>query len=130
MEMSVSRPWQGTTMGVLNAIGVAFGFIGVIALLFGGTFIAAALEDVGMSMIAGLGTTLIAVVMIPFLILGLFITIGLFKGQKWAVILSLAFTALGTIGNITTLNFVGLAFNVFFLYCLIACLKEPFYNKN
>jgi len=81
-------------------------------------------------MIAGLGTTLIAVVMIPFLILGLFITIGLFKGQKWAVILSLIFTVIGTVGNITTLSYLGLAFNAFFIYCLIICLKEPFYNKN
>jgi len=130
MEINVSRPWQGTLMGVLNAIGIALGFIAVLALLFGGTFIAAALQETGVSMLAGLGTTIIAVIILPILILGLFITLGLFKGQKWAVIIAMVFTALSIIGNITTFNIFALVLNAFFIYCYVMCLKAPFYNQK
>lgn len=130
MEKSVSRPWQGTVVGVFNAIGIAFGILGVIALLLGGAFIASALEESGVPMLAGIGTTIIAAILIPLLVLYLFITIGLFKGQKWAVITALAFTALAIVGNISSQAYIGLVFNAFFIYCLIACLKEPFYNQK
>ncbi|WP_439183106.1 hypothetical protein [Carboxylicivirga taeanensis] len=128
MEMSVQRPWQGTVMGVLNAIGVVFGFMAVIALIFGGTFIAAALEDAGLAMLAGFSTTIIAVVLIPFLILYIFITLGFFKGQKWAVIVALVLTAIGTIGNVVSLSIIPLLINAFFIYCYIICMKDAYYK--
>ncbi len=128
MEMSAQRPWQGTTMGVLNAIGIPFGFIAVLALIFGGTFIAAALEEAGLAMLAGAGTVVMAAVLIPFLILGIFITLGLFKGQKWAVIVALIFTILGTVSNLVSFSIVALIFNAFFIYCYIVCMKDAYYK--
>ncbi len=128
MEMSAQRPWQGTTMGVLNAIGIPFGFIAVLALIFGGTFIAAALEEAGLAMLAGAGTVVMAAVLIPFLILGIFITLGLFKGQKWAVIVALIFTILGTVGNLVSFSIIPLLINAFFIYCYIVCMKDAYYK--
>ena len=128
MEMTASRPWQGSVMGVLNAIGIVLGILGVIGLIFGGAFIASAMEEAGLSMLAGVGTTVVAIILIPFVILGVFITIGLFKGQKWAVIVALAFTALGTIGNLVSFNIIGLVFNAFFIYCYVICMKDAYYK--
>ncbi len=128
-NLVISRPWQGTAVGVLNAIGIGFGFIGLILLFLGGSLIAGLMESSGMAVMAGLGTTVLAIILLPFLILGIFVTIGLFKGQMWAVIIALIFTGLGLIGNITTFNLVGLLFNAFFIYCFITCMKDPYYKK-
>ncbi len=128
METSISRPWQGTVMGVLNSIGIAVGVMLSLTLILGASFITALIEDSAFSMVAGLGTTMIGIVLLPFLILGLFVTLGIFKGQKWAVILALVFTILGTIGNIVSFNIIGLVFNAFFIYCLVICVKDAYYN--
>lgn len=129
MEIINHRPWQGTTMAILNLIGIVIGFLVSLAFLFGASFLSAFMEDPAFSVIAGIGTSIVGIILLPFLILGIFVTLGLFKGQKWAVIVALIFTAFATIGNLTTFNLIGLLFNAFFLYCLIICMKDPYYGQ-
>ncbi len=101
-------------MGGLNSIGITVGFMLSLTLIIGADFITVLIEDSAFSMVAGLGTTMIGIVLLTFLILGLFVT--------------LVFTALGTIGNIVSFNIVGLVFNAFFIYCLVICVKDACYN--
>ncbi len=128
MEINATRPWQGTTVGVLNIIGLAFSALTVLGLLVGGAAIASVLEEAGLAMLAGIGTTVIAIILIPFIILGVFLTIGLFKGQRWTVIVSLVLTALSALGSVFSFNIPGIVIYGFVIYCLIACMKDPYYN--
>jgi hypothetical protein len=128
MEITANRPWQGTTVGVLNIIGIVFSALMVLGLLLGGAAIATALEEAGMAILAGVGTTIIAIALIPIIILAIFITIGLFKGQKWSVIVSLVLTALSALGSVFTFNIFGIIIYGFVIYCLVACMKDPYYN--
>ena len=106
MELDVqnpSRPWQGTVLGVVNILGLAISGVMLMILFFGGSFLAEYIQDSQLSMIFGLGTIIILVFMIPFVILGIFVTIGTFKGQKWAVIVMLIFTAMALFGALSSL---------------------------
>ncbi len=138
MELNVqnlSRPWQGTVLGVVNILGLAVFGVMLMILFFGGNFLTEFVQDSQLSMIFGLGTIIIMIFMIPFVILGVFVTIGTFKGQKWAVIVMLIFTALALFGALSSLFtadgsnvFGSLVINGFILYCAIASLKDPFYK--
>lgn len=124
------RPWQGTTIGVLNIIGLATSAILALVLIVFSAALSAYIQETPLALLAGAGTVILGIVIIPFIILGIFITIGIFKGQKWAVIVSLIFTGLGLLGNLFSFNLIGLIINGFLLYCQIICLNDPFYNQN
>ena len=129
------RPWQGTVIGVFQIIGIFVLTILALAFIFGAGFIGALIskyaQDVDFPVgVIGAGAMLIIglVVFLPLVILNIFITIGIFKGKKWAVIIALIFTSLGILGNLVSFNIFGLVLSGFILYCEIACLKEPFYK--
>ncbi len=134
-NQNLNRPWQGTVLGVVNILGLAMSGVMLMILFFGGSFLAEYIQDSQLSMIFGIGTIFILIFIIPFVILGIFVTIGTFKGQKWAVIVMLIFTAMALFGALSSLftadgynAFGSLVINGFILYCVIVSLKDPFYK--
>lgn len=135
------RPWQGTFLGVLNIIGLVFlGLITIfliIMLVGGGAAITQMMQQSAemttlpfASMLGTIGVILIIPVLAIF-VLEIFITMGIFKGKKWTVIVSIVFTALALLSAFTNMNSIqlgSLALNGFVLYLEIMCIKHPFYN--
>lgn len=139
MELGVetqSRPWQGTVLGVLNIIGLVSAGMMLLLLSFGGSLLSEIIQDSQFSMIMGIGKIVLLILIIPFIILGFFVTIGTFKGQKWAVIVMMIFTVLGLLSALSSLFYaevhnnpiMPLLINGFVLYCEIASLKSPYYK--
>lgn len=139
---AVKRPWQGTFLGVLNVIGLVLLGLLSIALIFiligSGTAITQMMEqsaEMAAFPMASMFTTMGAILLVPVLaifVLGLFITMGIFKGQKWAIIVSIIFTVLSLLSsfaNMESIQWFGLALTAFVLYLEIMCVKNPFYNR-
>jgi hypothetical protein len=130
------RPWQGTVLGVVNIIGLVVSTMVLMLVMFGSSFLAGMADDPVFSFIFGAGALVITLFVLPLIILGVFMTIGLFKGQKWAVILMLIFTVIalisglgGIAGSVGGYNdFGNVVVNTFLLYCEIVALKDPYYN--
>lgn len=138
---AVKRPWQGTFLGVLNIIGLVFlGIMSIVLLIMlvgGGAAISQMMEQSAEMVafpMASMLTTMGAILFIPVLaifVLVIFITIGIFKGQKWSIIVSIIFTVLGLLSaftNMQDIQFGSLLLNGFVLYLEIMCIKNPFYN--
>ncbi len=104
-QMSASRPWQGTVLGILYFIKALF--------------IAIMLPEMTSN---GFG--------FGVLILQIFISRGLFKGEKWSTVISTIFAILGLAKLMTNFNAIYFIFIVFFIYLSITCLSHPFYKKN
>jgi hypothetical protein len=139
---AVKRPWQGTFLGVLNVIGlVLLGLLSIaliVILIGGGAALTQMMEqsaEIAAFPMASMFTTMGAILLIPVLaifVLGVFITMGIFKGQKWAIIVSIIFTALSLLSsfaNMDSIQWFGLALTAFVLYLEIMCVKNPFYNR-
>jgi hypothetical protein len=132
------RPWQGTLLGVLNAIGVgllALLTLGVLLLSIMGSTILSQMTTSGVqipSFITGVVGFILLVPMIGFLVLGIFITLGFFKGAQWAVIVSIVFTVLGLLSALGSIrmSIVPLVIDALILWAEIICYKHPFYNKK
>ncbi|TAJ13273.1 hypothetical protein DMA11_09520 [Marinilabiliaceae bacterium JC017] len=131
------RPWQGTVLGIFSILGIVLSFIAivilVIALMAGGAFLDAFISEIdipvgAISMTALSGVLLLS--FIPIVVLQVFIAIGIFKGQKWAVIIAMIFSIMGLMGNLISFTFYGVAVNGFLLYCEIICLQEAYYNRR
>jgi len=60
--------------------------------------------------------------------LQIFVTRGIFKGQKWAVIISIVFIALDLSSLIRDFNLITLIIDGALMYLSIACLLHPFYG--
>ena len=136
----VKRPWEGTTLGVLDIIGLVLSGIALAMLTFaivgGGAILSqmaqgSEMQNFPMASFLGTMGTFLLIPVILFFILGVFITVGIFKGQKWAVIVSIIFTALALLSSFSQgIQYFSLALNAFFLYLEIMCIKHPFYNKK
>jgi hypothetical protein len=130
----VTRPWQGTFLAVLNIISLIITamFIPFIILMIiaGGVLsFANDLEPI-FGMILGGGGIILGVMLLIYFILGIFITKGLFKGRKWAVIILLIFSFLGLINLIFNFDLITLIIVALCLYLEIACLLHPFYSQT
>jgi hypothetical protein len=130
------RPWQGTVLGVVNIIGLVVSTMVLMLVMFGSSFLAGMADDPVFSFIFGAGALVITLLVLPLIILGVFMTIGLFKGQKWAVIMMLIFTVIALISGLGGIagsgsgynDFGNVVVNAFLLYCGIVALKDPYYN--
>jgi hypothetical protein len=129
------RPWQGTVLAVLNIISLATGFFVFLLIMAGSGFVEGMVHDSSLSMVMGLGRLIIFMIALPVIMLAVFVTIGLFKGQKWSVIIMMIFTILAILNSFTGRFGVdggqvlgSLVVNGFVLYCEIAALKDPFYK--
>lgn len=148
----VSRPWQGTTMGVLVAIEAAATLLLGIILLFGGSFMNGFMggaQMMGMQngnpmdgMVLGLFASMGIYLALFFLaagVLDVFIAKGFFSGKFWAVALSSFLVGLSvltgifqlfTSGNHTRLSSLfGLAIAGFIAYLCYSCWNSAFYRK-
>ncbi len=127
-----TRPWQGTFLAVLNIIGLIFTamFIPFALLIVIGGSMLSFIEDIGpgMAMLFGGGGLILFLMLLFFFILGIFIVRGLFKGQKWVLIVSLIFSALGVIQLVFNFSLFSALLMVLFIYLEIACLIHPFYG--
>lgn len=148
----VDRPWQATTLGVLDVIGVVFAFLfAVMSLFLRGVFegflSSAEVADLeGVSDAAGMSITglgglvggmMVAVgVFFVFLgILGIFMARGAFKGQKWSPITTIVLAGLAIVGAVSDFNFdssviVGLVINVFMIYLAFACMRHQYFGAR
>jgi len=148
---TLTRPWQGTALAVVDIIGTVFTFLAGIAFLFLQGMIssllgAAPVEVSGsaeataavgglMGMLAGF-SAVIGIVLIAIGILLIFMTRGAFKGQKWSPIISIVFVILGIVSLVT--NFTGvngsfifsLVVDLFVLYCAVMCVKSPYFGPK
>ncbi len=132
------RPWQGTLLGVLNAIGVGFLALlalGVLLMSFMGGAILSQMSESGVqipSFVTGALGLILLIPLLAFLALGIFITLGFFKGTRWVVIVSIVFTALGVLSALSSVraSIVPLVIDGLVLWAEIICYKHPFYNKK
>ena len=128
----VSRPWQGTVLGILYIISIVLLAILLPIMLLmaiGGSALGFMSNiNSGMATLIGGSMLIMSLFLIGVFILQIFITRGIFKGQKWAVIISIIFAILdlaSLIGNFHIIPFVIIGL---FSYLSIACLLHPFYG--
>ncbi|HPL92888.1 MAG TPA: hypothetical protein PLB38_01230 [bacterium] len=124
----VKRPWQATLLGILNIIGLIGLALLTIAAFIGGSMLTSLVPVWGM--LGGIGMALGFIFMAVW-ILVFFITRGIFKGQKWAIIVSIVFTALGLISAVMNISqmYVSLIVYAGMLYLEVVCLKDPYFNR-
>nr|MBD3621801.1 hypothetical protein [Sunxiuqinia sp.] len=130
-------PWQGTVLGIIGVAQILFSilflFIALFGIAVGGLFTSFAIPDLG-AMIPSLAIGVIVLLMLfiglPLFILKVVVTIGIFRGKRWAVIITIVFAALGFIANMGNFNFIWLIFSAVELGLAIVCLSDPFYNQS
>ncbi len=149
-EVSLKRPWQGTTLGVFSVIGAVGSFLfaimlltlqGMITSLFS-SGISMDGHEVNVEFSGGFGA-MFAMFVIPFTILfiligilDIFVARGFFKGQRWEMILIMIGLVLGTLGTAGQIfsgfeegfgNFIfSIGFLIFNFYLVTICWKPTF----
>jgi hypothetical protein len=131
-----SRPWQGTLLAILNIVSLIIIAIIIIIIPFailltvaGGALGFA--KDVNPSISPSIRLIyggVLTLGLILYFILGIFITRGLFKGKKWAVIIMLIFSGFSLMGTLFDFSLFSFIILALFLYLEIACLIHPFYG--
>lgn len=132
-QQIVRRPWQGAVAGWVILVSVVVLCLVMVSLL---PMALAVLNDPQTGGFIIIGFIFVIVIIVPLLILQIFISIGFFKGQKWAVIAAIILSGLALINSLLALvsgdlmSFIQLGFNGFILYLAITCLQHPFYNQK
>jgi hypothetical protein len=132
-EHKVERPWQGTLLFVLNIIfliGIAFT---ILSLFLAGVFGILTYNNnypVLLGVLVGLSLLVFLLALVSFFILEIFVTIGLFKGKKWAIITMLIFASFDLMVTVFTFNLLSFIILVIFFYLEITCLAHPFYKSK
>jgi len=133
----VKRGRTGTVLGIIDILGLVF--TGLLTLIFllpllgMGSMMewlmpAEALPIIGM--VWFLGSFVLLPLILAF-VLGFFVTRGVFKWQRWAIVLSMIFTILALIGGLVQFAVISIVFHLILLVLEISCLKDPYYaNKN
>lgn len=136
MASSGNRPWQGTVLGVLYILGVVVSGIASIFLLqltFTGGSLATQVPGADASGVGSILATLGGFLVVPILalfIIGVFMTMGIFKGQRWSIIVAIVLTVLGILGSLSDIsnNIGAIVINGGVLWLEIVCLKHPYYG--
>jgi len=127
-----SRPWQGTVLGIIYTIHIVITIIMISGALWMVSQLPTGNTGDIISLKAALASTLIlgsiSLFSIFKFILQIFVTRGIFKGQKWAVITSIVFTALSLSSLIQNFSLTTLIIDSALMYLSIACLLHPFYG--
>jgi len=136
-QKKITRPWQGTLLGILSLSGVIFSGIRIVLMIMVLTGATNALMNTNclQAVLSGFGiigmfSVFILIPMVIFFILGIHIMKGVFRGKKWPIILYIIITVPTLI--ISFLNeylFLIIIASILF-YLEIICIKHPFYNKN
>lgn len=127
-----SRPWQGTLLAILNIIGLVMLGLLMAALLMisaGGSMMSQFAEGAVPAFFGTIGLFFL-VPLAAIFVLGIFVTKGLFSGQRWTVILMMVFTVLGLLSAFGSLRYsiAPLAINALMLWAEVMCYKHPFYK--
>ncbi|MCX6807565.1 MAG: hypothetical protein NTZ80_02040 [Patescibacteria group bacterium] len=133
-------PWQGIVLGIFAIISAIITLALTITFLAGGNIISSvfsSLATVGVpGFISSLATT-VGIICLLFMILYIFMAIGIFKGQKWSIVVYLILMILGVLFGIGFLaSEVTIYSSVNFLVHLILgifsiqMLKNPYYNNK
>ncbi|MDP2691160.1 MAG: hypothetical protein Q8O95_02010 [bacterium] len=141
--VKVVRPWQGTVLGYLAAIGTAIAAIGGVLALFGQGMMFGLMGGMlqgapGMDPLVAGGVTgmlqgmfwVFALILIGIAVFSFFMTRGLFAGARWALIVVLVFSVLGLLQSLSMGEVVGIAINAFVVYLGVSVWKDPFYNQK
>lgn len=125
---NVTRPWQATLLGILHIIGLVGLAILTVGAFIGGSLLSTLFA--GFALLSGLGMA-IGFIFMLFWILVFFITRGIFKGQKWAIIVALVFTALSLLSAVMNISqmYMSLIISAGMLYLEVVCLKDPYFNR-
>ena len=128
----VTRPWQGTVLAVFNIIGliITIMFMPFVLLIILGGSMLGFIEEAGpgLAMLLGGGGVALLLMLLFFFVLEIFIVRGLFKGQKWVIILSLIFSAMSAVQLVLNFDLFSALIIALFVYLEIACLLHPFYG--
>ncbi|MFA6918027.1 MAG: hypothetical protein WC285_04345 [Candidatus Gracilibacteria bacterium] len=74
---------------------------------------------------------LVGIFVLAFAVLDFFIARGLFKGQKWTLILIIIFGVLGALGTLSQCpQWTGLVIDVAVITIAATVVKHPFYNQS
>lgn len=126
-------PWQGSLLAWLSVTGVAM-ILSVTVFIF---ILSYSGFDAGeMGFMIGVFAAVGLFFLIPWLIIKLVLTIGIFRGKKWAVLISLIFTIAGFIPGFFTIGagliafLLSIGFLALMLWAEIRCMKHPYYNNE
>ena len=129
------RPWQATFLGVLSIIGAVFAFLVMLFMAFLTFGVGAGVAQIGVPELTGVFNMLSGFVFVGVIIfaglgvLAIFMARGMFKGQKWAPIVSIVFSVMALVGVLSNFDPVILVIDAFILYLAIMCVKHPFFNR-
>jgi len=151
--MKGSRPWQATSLGVLDIIAAVFAFLGAVLFFVMRDFVTSLFSSgggaelgltgsevdaaaAGADLFASLGMG-VAIILLAFGVLYIFMARGAFKGQKWSPIVSIIFGILGLLmwimsvvgGGFEASMIVSLAVNAFVVYAGFVCVKNSYFQK-
>ena len=102
-------------LAILGYIGAALTLLAGILLIFGASFMAQIMSQIGplAAVFGGIGFVVLGIIFIAFAVLDYFIAKGLWNGKNWARIIVIVFAALGILGGITSPlnNIVGIIIN-------------------
>ena len=125
------RPLEGTLLGWFSIAGFALAlsltvFISILSY--------EGFESGEMGAMIGIFGSIGLLFLVPWMIFKLILSIGIFKGRKWAVVISLVFTIIGFIPGFFMLGtgigpfLFSIGFLTIMLWAEIRCLKHPYYN--
>ena len=127
------RPWHGSLLGWLSVVGVVMALSVTVFI----SILSYAGFDAGeMGIMIGIFASIGLFFLTPWLIFKVLLTVGIFRGKKWAVLISLIFTIVGLIPGFFSLGlgliaFLGsIGFLSLMLWAEIKCLKHPYYNPE
>ncbi len=127
------RPFVGTLLGWFSIVGLALALLLTVFISF---LSYEGFEAGEMGTMIGIFAAVGLFFIIPWLIFKLVLTIGIFKGRKWAVVISLVFTIIGFIPGLFMLGtgigffLLSIGFLTLMLWAEIKCLKHPYYNLS
>jgi len=121
------RPWQGTILGVISSVGVITLVFILGFLLFAREIISPYLVKTPFALLLGAGTFVSFMILMFGIILSLSITVGIFNGKTWAIILSILFTGMSMIEALFAVSAIAIIAYGFLLYLEIVCVRNSFY---
>ncbi|PCH93051.1 MAG: hypothetical protein COB85_07555 [Bacteroidetes bacterium] len=127
---NVERPWQGTLLGVINAI-TLITLMGLLIFLLAGPHFLSGIVPQLSAMMSTFGLMLLAPLG-AFVFLAYYVTRGVFRGQKWSVVFLTILYGLSVASAVTSLpqSAVSMIISALLLWMGIVCWKHPFYNPK
>lgn len=121
------RPWQGTILGIISSVGViTLAFI-LGALLLARDIISPYLVETPFALLLGAGAFVSFMILMFSIILSVAITVGIFNGKAWAIIISILFTGMSIVAALFAVSVMAITAYGFLLYLEIVCVRNAYY---